>query len=423
MSMILSLVTLCVLSVCITRRIQNIHRWSTVPLGAWYILLIYVDSFLFVFITAVFKDVGLNETVSICKGAILLCLTLYLSTKVCVYLFLVEKAYIVRGSNISRYKDKLYMFNICGAMGPYGVLAILNIVWRFSHVKNGTCVIGMEKKALMPLIIFDVAVNVYLTTLFIVPLRQLYSYKTSQTGTLHTMAVRTFFGSCATLTSSIANLTLLMVLDGEPAWIFLFSVLTLHWVTSRDRTGQTTNRSYSRSNGEPGPAAGAGGSNSRSYSKHTRSRDRDNQRIIGTETLISDHYQDRAANHHTHSKAASISVWPDDDYNDNIDVEAAAHGDDGGRGTGGGPLGASPWPEDTRAVVSAQCARADVDPVVDADPAAAEGIALGRIVVTKQSELRALTREEERREQRAAMMAAAADEEEEEERRRRHHEM
>lgn len=90
--MILSLVTLCVLSICICRRVQNIHRWSTVPLGAWYILLIYVDSFLFVFITAVFKDVGLNETVTICKGAILLCLTLYLSTKVCVYLFLVEKA-------------------------------------------------------------------------------------------------------------------------------------------------------------------------------------------------------------------------------------------------------------------------------------------------------------------------------------------
>ncbi|KAL1640400.1 hypothetical protein SLS58_006898 [Diplodia intermedia] len=437
MSMILSLVTLCVLSVCITRRIQNIHRWSTVPLGAWYILLIYVDSFLFVFITAVFKDVGLNETVSICRGAILLCLTLYLSTKVCVYLFLVEKAYIVRGSNTSRYKDKLYMFNICGAMGPYGVLAILNIVWRFSHVKNGTCVIGMEKKALMPLIIFDVAVNVYLTTLFIVPLRQLYSYKTSQTGTLHTMAVRTFFGSCATLTSSIANLTLLMVLDGEPAWVcflscnaeILFSVLTLHWVTSRDRTGQTTNRSYSRSNGEPGPAAagggGGGGSNSRSY--YTRSRD--DQRIIGTETLISDHYQDRAANHHhqhTRSKSASISVWPDDDDDDHdVDVEAA-HDHNGGCGNGG-PLGASPWPEDTRAVVSAQCGRADVDAVVDADPAAAEGIALGRIVVTKQSELRALTREEERREQRAAAMLSAAaaaragEEEEERERRRRHH--
>lgn len=90
--MVLSLVTLCVLSVCLTRRCQNIKRWSSLPLGGWYIIGIYVDSFMFVFITAVFKDVGLNATISICKGAILLCLTLYLSTKVCVYLFLVEKA-------------------------------------------------------------------------------------------------------------------------------------------------------------------------------------------------------------------------------------------------------------------------------------------------------------------------------------------
>lgn len=43
---------------------------------------------------------------------------------------------------------------------------------RFSHIEDGTCIIGMQKKAMMPLIIFDAAVNVYLTTLFIVPLRR-----------------------------------------------------------------------------------------------------------------------------------------------------------------------------------------------------------------------------------------------------------
>lgn len=36
---------------------------------------------------------------------------------------------------------------------------------------------------------------------------------------IRTMAVRTFIGSCCTLMSSVANLTLLMVLNGEPAWI------------------------------------------------------------------------------------------------------------------------------------------------------------------------------------------------------------
>lgn len=46
----------------------------------------------------------------------------------------------------------------------------------------------------------------------------LYSYK-NKDNNVRTMAFRTFIGSCATLTSSVANLTLLMLLDGEPAWI------------------------------------------------------------------------------------------------------------------------------------------------------------------------------------------------------------
>jgi len=63
------------------------------------------------------------------------------------------------------------------------------------------------------------------------------------------MAVRTFVGSCATLTSSVANLTVLMVLEGEPGWIclmccnadILFSVLVLHWVTSIDASRSNRN--------------------------------------------------------------------------------------------------------------------------------------------------------------------------------------
>lgn len=90
--MVMSLVTLCVLSACITRRVQRIHRWSTLPLAAWLIVILYVDSFLFVFVTAMFKDIGINDSPIVCEGAILLCLICYMSTKIIIYLFLVEKA-------------------------------------------------------------------------------------------------------------------------------------------------------------------------------------------------------------------------------------------------------------------------------------------------------------------------------------------
>ena len=49
----------------------------------------------------------------------------------------------------------------------------------------------------------------------------LYSYQNNTNLTLRKMALRTFFGSCATLTSSVVNLTVLMVLNGEPSWICL----------------------------------------------------------------------------------------------------------------------------------------------------------------------------------------------------------
>ncbi|KAH7028312.1 hypothetical protein B0J12DRAFT_350320 [Macrophomina phaseolina] len=252
-SMILSLVTLTILAICITRRVEKISKWHRLPITGWLIIIIYFDSFLFVFVTAMFKDVGINESQGICEGAILLCLVCYMSTKIFIYTFLVEKAYIVRGSHKPRLHDKLYIFNAFGLIIPYVAIVILNFVWRIAYInKSGTCIIGMQKKAMLPLITFDVVINVYLTALFIIPLRRLYSYQHNTNKALRIMALRTFIGSCATLTSSVVNLTVLMILKGEPGWIclmccnadILFSVLVLHWVTSFDRT--TTDSSYAR---------------------------------------------------------------------------------------------------------------------------------------------------------------------------------
>ncbi|KAL1382342.1 hypothetical protein HDK64DRAFT_49177 [Phyllosticta capitalensis] len=263
--MILSLLTLSVLSILITRRVQKVGRWLALPLTAWLLILIYFDSYIFVFVTAMFKDLGINESETICDGAILLCLVCYMSSKILIYCFLVEKVYIIRGSRMPRLQDPLYLFNCFGMLLPYTVVVILNFVWRISYKNNdGMCIIGMEKKAMMPLIIFDVVVNVYLTSLFLLPLRQLYSYRERTNKTLRRMAIRTFFGSCATLTSSVTNLTILMVLTGEPGWIclmccnadILFSVIVLHWVTSFDGAGRQGSSLQNNSRGSIGRGAG-----------------------------------------------------------------------------------------------------------------------------------------------------------------------
>ncbi|KAF3935623.1 hypothetical protein ABW19_dt0204977 [Dactylella cylindrospora] len=64
------------------------------------------------------------------------------------------------------------------------------------------------------------------------------------------MAKRTFWGSCATLISTVANLTTLVVLRGhEPGWVcfaccnadVVFSAIVLHWVTTTDYDSGSNN--------------------------------------------------------------------------------------------------------------------------------------------------------------------------------------
>ncbi|KAI8299005.1 hypothetical protein K4K61_011039 [Colletotrichum sp. SAR11_59] len=230
--------------------------------GFVVVLLIYLDSYLFVFVTAVLQfALGVNTNIQICDGAILLCLVCYITTKVLIYLFLVEKAHIIRGATKPRLKSKLYIFNSFGMLGVYAVIAILNFIFRITRIDDGQCYIGMQKVSMIPLISFDAVVNVYLTILFLIPLKSLYSFKnfpkTPANVRLRTVALRTFVGALCTLTSSIVNLTVLMALDGEPGWVclmccnsdILFSAVVVQWVTNKDNAAtQGSSGGASRSN-------------------------------------------------------------------------------------------------------------------------------------------------------------------------------
>lgn len=244
-SITLSMITIAALATCLTRRLQSIYSWRRLPLTGWLLVLIYCDSFAFVFLTGILSR-GFNmNLLNICRGVILLCLACYMTTKVLIYLFLVEKAYIVRGRRKPRLKDKLYLFNCFGMICPYIGVFILNFIFRIAYIgHNGICIIGMKRVAMIPLLSFEIVVNVYLTLLFVLPIRKLYSYRHRVNAALRAVALRTFIGSCATLTSSVVNITVLMVLEGEPGWIcmmccnadILFSVLVLHWVSSPDNS-------------------------------------------------------------------------------------------------------------------------------------------------------------------------------------------
>ncbi|KGQ07080.1 hypothetical protein BBAD15_g7605 [Beauveria bassiana D1-5] len=107
---------------------------------------------------------GVNRNVIICRGAILLCLVCYVTTK-----------YVVRGAVKRRLRSKLYIFNSFGMLGVYVVVVILNFIFRIARMENGQCIIGMQEISMIPLISFDAVVNVYLTILFLRLLMILFS--------------------------------------------------------------------------------------------------------------------------------------------------------------------------------------------------------------------------------------------------------
>ncbi|KAH7113360.1 hypothetical protein EDB81DRAFT_670274 [Dactylonectria macrodidyma] len=259
MGLLIAMASISVISICLFQRITVIKRWNNLPVVVWLTFAIYIDSLAFVVVTAVLQQIfGVNSSYSMCHSAILLCLVCYVTTKF-IYVFLVEKAHIIRSNGRKRLQSKLYCFNSFGMLGLYSVIVVLNFIFRIAKIdENGVCIIGMKSIAMIPLISFDAVVNVYLTILFIIPLSRLYSFKnmpkSSANVRVRNVAFRTFVGSCCTLISSVVNLTVLMALNGEPGWVclmccnsdVLFSALIIQWVTSKDNAGTASQRGTNR---------------------------------------------------------------------------------------------------------------------------------------------------------------------------------
>ncbi|KAL7923049.1 hypothetical protein ACQKWADRAFT_291086 [Trichoderma austrokoningii] len=285
----------------------------------WLVFAIYIDSYIFVVATAVLQhSLGVNSGSRICEAEIILCLACYVTTKVIfIYLFLVEKAYIIRGVRKPRLKSTMYVVNSLSMLTIYIGVVVLNFFYRIARMSNGECIIGMKKVSMIFLISYDVLVNVYLTIMFLMPLKRLYSYsnmaRTQAHIRLQTVAFRTFCGTVGTLISSIANLSVLMALNGEPGWMclmccncdILFSVIIIQWVTSKDHAGTES----TSSSGEPRRSRDLGSGAYRS-STPTRRRSHDDDRddlywhetdlsnIVTVTTTIKQEIEPNA-NHHT----------------------------------------------------------------------------------------------------------------------------
>ncbi|KAF7532922.1 hypothetical protein G7054_g7550 [Neopestalotiopsis clavispora] len=216
-SMIVAIISLTLLSAFFALRFTFITSWKKAPLTSWVILAIYIDSWCFVAISMILRwGPGINNDFDMCSTAIFLCLACYISTKFVVW----------GGGRNSRLESKLYIFNSFGMLTVFLVIGILNFVYRITYLDNGKCIIGMQRPVLVPLVSFDLGVNVYLTILFLIPLRRSYSFnmdKTSGNEKLRDLVKRTFIGAVTSTLTCVLNVAIMMALNGEPGWICLLS--------------------------------------------------------------------------------------------------------------------------------------------------------------------------------------------------------
>ncbi|XP_014550628.1 hypothetical protein COCVIDRAFT_20971 [Bipolaris victoriae FI3] len=274
------------------------------------ILQISTFSVLCICITIVVNGFSINLSQGVCEGGILLCLICYMSTKVIIYYFLVKKAVTTRSEKVCADKPKV----------PYIILVIMNFIFRINYINNkGICIIGMRKISMLPLIIFEVIVNIYLTALFIIPLRGLHSYKNKLNPTLRYIAKRSLIGSITTLTISVVNLTAIAVLRGEPGWVCLMCcnidilccTLVLHWVTSQGSVASSTSP-YSDSDGETIGSRGGTRSGQRRNNKtaYGNGMERDGSYIITIKGMSDDSQNRTSSCTDNTSPKTDVNVFP-----------------------------------------------------------------------------------------------------------------
>ncbi|KLO14797.1 hypothetical protein SCHPADRAFT_939215 [Schizopora paradoxa] len=233
------------LAYCFARRTDSENLgsrsgWANLTWAKLCVILLFLDSWIFlVFSGILISGIGLSFSVPVCSLGVYACIVFYAASKALIYLFLVERVWIVwnAGNSLTRRQSFVYKALLLVIMG-YIVIFILLIVGRIALIRtDGACVIGLRSFASLPLLSYDLFVNVLLTSMFIWPLKR--DRHTNQR--LRLLAWRTLAAAAVALTTSSVNIAILAVVGGKQlGWVCLGScatdvtvnALVIFWVTA-----------------------------------------------------------------------------------------------------------------------------------------------------------------------------------------------
>ncbi|KAL1638682.1 hypothetical protein SLS58_008714 [Diplodia intermedia] len=163
-------------------RLNNISRMNFVR---QLVVLMYILGIMFIVALAILSN-GLDiKTYADCHAAIVMCLAFYMGSKLLLYLFLVERAHVIRAPSTRRLSDKVWLTGMAIVCLGFGALSVVGFMWPVAQITDGQCRVGLLPRVTIPIISFDIVINIGFTVLFIRllwPLLSFHSKRASRLG-------------------------------------------------------------------------------------------------------------------------------------------------------------------------------------------------------------------------------------------------
>ncbi|KAI9493500.1 hypothetical protein BDB00DRAFT_787984 [Zychaea mexicana] len=256
-SQLIALLSVTVMCVLFGVKTYNVD-FKYLTYSRWLVICLYINSWGFTYSAILLASTNNGNNMS-CLLSELTCDVFYAGTKLTIYFWLIEKVWVVSAVRKARMKTWSYKFHLL-LMTPFIFTFSLMLIFHIAELKDdGTCMIGLQPIASIPLLVYDFIFNMYMTILFVKPLVQSgKSISTDWKSTrLHDVARRTLVASVVCLLISFANILVLTIMNGRERGVVCLTcctidvtinVVTVHWVTSNPASKKAKDHINSTSN-------------------------------------------------------------------------------------------------------------------------------------------------------------------------------
>ncbi|CAO3633418.1 unnamed protein product [Cunninghamella echinulata] len=230
-------------------KIYNV-RYKNLSYSKWLVILLYISSWAFI-VGNDFVGITNNANRASCITGGYICAILYCMSKLLMYLWLVERVWLVKIEHITRWKSKTYRFLIFIVI-PFiiGYSFFVICYFQIYLTPDGQCYLVLDLITAIYAIVYDSAINLILTLLFVHALFKITKHKITinRISNLERLAYRSLVASVISLIASFTNWLILTILHSERGAVCFFScdldiilnVVVIHWVTSPKSSSTTT---------------------------------------------------------------------------------------------------------------------------------------------------------------------------------------